>query len=402
MKLSIVIVNYNVRYFLHQCLQSVQAALKGIEAEVFVVDNCSQDDSVAMVQSEFPWVKLIANRDNPGFAKANNQAIVQSKGDYVLLLNPDTVVAEDAFQLALDFMDTHPDCGGLGVKMTDGKGRFLPESKRGLPTPWVAFCKIFGWSSLFPNSRLFGRYHLGFLSEHDTHPVDVLAGAFMMMPRHVIDKVGMLDEQFFMYGEDIDLSYRISLGGFQNYYFPASRILHYKGESTKKGSLNYVKVFYKAMIIFAQKHYSRSRSVWFTWLIHCAICFRAGLSAIGIAFRKIRYGLQSTYRKLIGYQRKVCCLLIVSEARQSAALECWKFAMDSLACECSTCLVAHSISQAESLLANQCFDEVVFDSESLKYGEMIRFMERHNQSPTDYKIMHLNERYFVGSKLVIA
>jgi GT2 family glycosyltransferase len=280
MKLSVIIVSYNVRHFLEQCLTSVQHALHGLEGEVFVVDNDSSDGSVQMVASRFPSVHLIANKDNVGFSKANNQAIVQSKGEYILLLNPDTVVEEDTFRKCVSFMDSHTDAGGLGVKMIDGKGNFLPESKRGMPSPSVAFWKISGLSGLFPKSRTFGKYHLGFLSEDETHEVEILAGAFMMMRKSVIEKVGMLDESFFMYGEDIDLSYRILQGGYKNYYYPGTRIIHYKGESTKKSSVNYVLVFYKAMVIFAEKHFSKSHARVFSFLINLAVYLRAGLAII--------------------------------------------------------------------------------------------------------------------------
>ncbi len=280
MKLSIVIVNYNVRYFLEQCLQSVYRALAGIEAEIFVVDNDSKDGSCEMVRAKFPDIKLIENQRNVGFSTANNQAIRQSKGEYILLLNPDTVVEENTFREGLEFMDSHPEAGGLGVKMIDGKGNFLPESKRGLPTPWVAFYKIFGLSSFFKKSKKFARYHLGYLPENEINEIDVLAGAFMLMRKETLDKVGLLDEDYFMYGEDIDLSYRIQKSGYKNYYFPKTKIIHYKGESTKKGSLNYVKVFYKAMAIFAEKHFSKSYAKTFNSLIGLAIYLRAGLSVL--------------------------------------------------------------------------------------------------------------------------
>lgn len=236
MKLSIVVVNYNVKYFLEQCLHSVFKASEQLETEVFVVDNRSVDGSVQMVREKFPQVKLIENQQNVGFSKANNQAIRQAKGEYILLLNPDTVVEDDTFEKITAFMDAHPDAGGLGVKMVDGKGKFLPESKRGLPTPAVAFYKIFGLAALFPRSKTFGQYHLTYLSNDEVHSVDVLSGAFMLLRRTALDKVGLLDESYFMYGEDIDLSYRLTQGGFCNYYFPHTRIIHYKGESTKKAA----------------------------------------------------------------------------------------------------------------------------------------------------------------------
>ncbi len=280
MQLSIVIVNYNVQHFLESCLQSVVVACEGIDSEVFVVDNDSVDGSVAMVQAKFPQVKLIANKENLGFSRANNQAMRLATGELVLLLNPDTLVEADTFVKVIDFMNQHADCGGLGIKMVDGKGQFLPESKRSLPTPEVAFYKIFGLSWLFPKSKRFGRYHLTYLSNDETHQIEVLSGAFMLMRKAALDKVGLLDEDFFMYGEDVDLSYRIIKGGYKNYYFPDARIIHYKGESTKKGSLNYVYVFYNAMAIFARKHFSAESARMFSLLINLAIVVRAAVALV--------------------------------------------------------------------------------------------------------------------------
>lgn len=287
MKLSVIIVNYNVKHFLEQCLHSVYKAAKSIETEIFVVDNNSVDGSAQLIREKFPKLHFIENKENVGFSKANNQAAKLAKGEYILLLNPDTVVEEDTFTKITGFMDNHPEAGGLGVKMIDGKGTFLPESKRGLPTPWVAFYKMFGLSKLFPNSRKFGKYHLSYLSENEIHEVEILAGAFMLLRRETLEKVGLLDETFFMYGEDIDLSYRIIKGGYKNFYFPGTTIIHYKGESTKKGSLNYVKVFYTAMIIFARKHFSGGKAGIFSFIIHLAIWFRAFISIFKRALDRI-------------------------------------------------------------------------------------------------------------------
>lgn len=278
MKLSIIIVNYNVKFFLEQCLHAVYKAIANINAEVFVVDNNSVDGSCLMLNEKFPNIILIKNKENVGFSKANNQAIKKAKGEYVLLLNPDTVVEEKTFEKIIEFMDATPDAGGLGVKMIDGKGTFLPESKRGLPTPSVAFYKIFGLSKLFPKSKKFSKYHLGYLDKDETHSVEILSGAFMMMRKKVLEKIGLLDESFFMYGEDIDLSYRIILAGYKNYYYPHTTIIHYKGESTKKGSINYVRIFYQAMIIFAKKHFAKKNAQFFSFFINIAIYFRAFLA----------------------------------------------------------------------------------------------------------------------------
>lgn len=286
-KISIIIVNYNVEFFLDQCLDSVEKAIKNIAAEVIIVDNNSVDRSVQMINDKYSHFKLIANNFNGGFSKANNQAIKKAQGEYILLLNPDTIVEEDTFEKTIEFMDNTPDSGGLGVRMIDGKGCFLPESKRGLPTPMVAFYKIFGLSSLFPKSKRFGQYHLGHLPEFETNPIDVLSGAFMMMRKETLDKVGLLDESFFMYGEDIDLSYRITLGGYKNYYYPQTSIIHYKGESTKKSSVNYVFVFYRAMIIFAKKHFSGNNAKLYSFLINTAIYLRASFAIISRLIKQL-------------------------------------------------------------------------------------------------------------------
>ena len=279
-KLSVVIVNYNVKHFIEQCLFSVLKASENIACEVFVVDNNSVDGSVTLIQEKFPQVNLIVNKANTGFSVANNQALKIAKGEYVLLLNPDTVVQEDTFSKILAFMDVHPDAGGLGVKMLDGQGNFAPESKRGLPTPEVAFYKMFGFSRVFPKSKRFGKYHLSYLPENQLSEIDVMSGAFMLIRKSVLDIIGFLDETFFMYGEDIDLSYRIKKAGFKNYYFPDTQIIHYKGESTKRSSLNYVVIFYKAMAIFSKKHFSGSNAFWFNALIHLAIFLKASLALL--------------------------------------------------------------------------------------------------------------------------
>lgn len=284
-KLSVVIVNYNVKHFIEQCLFSVLKASESFECEVFVVDNNSVDGSVTLIKEKFPQVNLIVNKTNTGFSVANNQALRIAKGEYVLLLNPDTVVQEDTFTKILAFMDEHPGAGGLGVKMLDGQGNFAPESKRGLPTPRVAFYKMFGFSRFFPKSRRFGRYHLSYLPEDELCEIDVMSGAFMLIRKSVLDKIGLLDETFFMYGEDIDLSYRITQAGYKNYYFPQTQIIHYKGESTKRSSLNYVVIFYKAMAIFSKKHFSGSNAFWFNALIHLAIFLKAGLALLSRFFK---------------------------------------------------------------------------------------------------------------------
>ena len=252
MRLSVVIVSYNVKYFLDQCLESVfgsDLTLDGVcrgegsdtlELEVFVVDNASVDGSVEMVREKFGQVHLIDNKENVGFAAANNQALRLCTGDYVLLLNPDTIVERDTFRNCVAFYASHADCGGLTVKMINGEGKYLKESKRGFPTPAAAFYKMSGLIHLFPHSRRIAAYYMGHLDDDETNPIDILPGAYLMISREALEKVGLLDEAYFMYGEDIDFSWRIKLAGFENYYLPSSRIIHYKGESTKHASMNYV------------------------------------------------------------------------------------------------------------------------------------------------------------------
>ncbi|MES2773415.1 MAG: glycosyltransferase [Bacteroidota bacterium] len=287
LELSVIIVNYNVKLFLEQCLCSVQKAMTGLQAEVIVVDNNSSDDSIAYLQPKFPWVQFVANKENTGFGKANNQGVAIAKGNYILFLNPDTLVPEDCFRQCLDFMKQHPDAGALGIKMVDGSGTFLPESKRAFPSPLTSFFKLTGFSAIFPKSKLFARYHLGHLSKDETHEVDVLAGAFMLLQKKAVDATGGFDEMFFMYGEDVDLSFRVQKAGLKNYYFAGSSIIHFKGESTKKGSLNYVRLFYQAMSLFVKKHYGGSKAAFFSVLIQVAILLRAMLTALAQFIRWI-------------------------------------------------------------------------------------------------------------------
>lgn len=272
MKLSIVIVNYNVRYYLEQCLYSVEKSMGSISGEVIVVDNNSADDSVEYLRPKFPWVTFVENHHNPGFSRANNQAIKMARGEYVLLLNPDTFVGEDTIGKCIEFMDSNPQAGICGVRMLRIDGSFAPESRRGVPTPFTAFCKMSGLSSMFPKSRTFGKYYMQYLDSAQINEIEIVSGAFMFIRKSVLSQIGLLDETFFMYGEDIDISYRSLLAGFKNYYVPTS-ILHYKGESTKKASLGYVNAFHKAMIIFFRKHFSRNNFL-LEMMMSCAIAFK--------------------------------------------------------------------------------------------------------------------------------
>ena len=279
MKLSVIIVNYNVRPYLTACLDSVQRALEGIESEVFVVDNHSDDDSVEVISRDYSWVHLINNRENLGFSKANNIAIRQAQGEYILLLNPDTVVAEETLKGVIDFMDQHPKAGGAGVRMHNADGTLAPESRRAIPTPFVAARKMLGFTK---------RYYMSYLSWDAPAQIEVVSGAFMLLRHKAIYEVGMLDEDFFMYGEDIDLSYRLLQGGWQNWYLPYD-IVHYKGQSTSKSDFRYVHEFYQAMLIFFHKHYSHL-SFFFSLPVKVAIYFRASLALVDIVRKKLHLG----------------------------------------------------------------------------------------------------------------
>lgn len=253
-KLTVVIVSYNVRYYLQQCLYSLQRALEGIDSHICVVDNHSADDSVGYLQSKFPDVEFVASQHNLGFARANNIALRRADSEYVLLLNPDTIVLENTIRESLRFMDEHQEAGSVGVRMLRSDGVSAPESRRGMPSPLTAFWRMVGMAHFFPRSKRFARYYMGHLSWDEPAEIDVVSGAYCMIRRSVLDKIGLLDEDFFMYGEDIDLSFRIQKAGYSNWYLPYS-ILHYKGESTQKSSFRYVHVFYTAMLIFLRKHY---------------------------------------------------------------------------------------------------------------------------------------------------
>lgn len=276
-KLTVVIVSYNVREYLVQCIESVHKAMEGLDGEIVVVDNCSKDDTVSYLQSHDMDVRLIANQENVGFARANNQAIRATESEYVLLLNPDTVVYEQTIRSCIDFMDAHPEAGGAGVRMLTREGTPAPESRRAIPTPWVAMLKMLGFTR---------RYYMSRLPWDEPCQIEVVSGAYCLLRRQALDQIGLLDEDYFMYGEDIDLSYRMLRGGWQNWYLPYD-IIHYKGESTHKSSFRYVHVFYQAMLIFFRKHYSHL-SFFLSLPIQAAIYFRASLALLQMMGRRMR------------------------------------------------------------------------------------------------------------------
>ena len=272
-KLTVVIVNYNVKYYVEQCIHSVLRATDGLDVEVSVVDNHSHDGSVDYLRKRFPGISIIESNHNLGFSRANNVAIRQTESEYVLMLNPDTIVSEDSICESVRFLDAHPKAGAVGVKMLNSNGIKAKESRRGIPTPLTAFYKMCGLCARYPRHPKYGKYYMGYMPWDKPSEIEVISGAYFMVRRSVLMEVGMLDEDYFMYGEDIDLSYRLLKGGWKNWYVP-EQILHYKGESTAKSSFRYVHVFYKAMLTFFNKHYSHLR-FWFTIPVKIAIYLKA-------------------------------------------------------------------------------------------------------------------------------
>ena len=367
MKLSVIIVNYKVKHYLEQCLRSVAEASRGIAVEVIVVDNASGDGSVEYLRERFPDVTIIASEENLGFARANNLAIRNSHGQYVLLLNPDTIVAEETFRDFITFMDSTPDAGGCGAYMLHTDGSFAPESRRGLPTPFVAFCKMSGLASLLPKSRTFGRYYMRYLNENEVNRIEIMSGAFMFLRRDALDKAGLLDEDFFMYGEDIDLSYRILKAGYNNYFLP-SRILHYKGESTVKSSYRYVHTFYRAMELFFNKHYAHY-SILLSLPIKLAIWGRAMLAYAGNQFKH--------RNELTQHLHPINCLVIGN----SEATEQVRAILTSLYGNCRhTFVTGNSESLPQGHLSEgislEGYDTVVYDTGAYSYGTILELLSR--------------------------
>lgn len=295
MKISVIIVSYNVREFLQQALLSLQQSLKSISHEIFVVDNASSDNTVTMLKRRFRDVKLIENAENVGFARANNQAIERASGEYICLINPDTIVQENTFSILLDFHQAHPDAGMVGCRILNADGSLQLACRRSYPTPWVAFTKVVGLATLFPKSRLFGRYNLTFLDPEQPAEVEAISGSFMIVKKSAIDAVGGLDEDFFMYGEDLDWCYRIHQAGFKIYYVPDTQIIHFKGESSKKSPFQQRRLFYEAMRLFVRKHLNKGSAVIPSWFLVLAIHISAGLSYLAEVLKRLAWPLIDTF-----------------------------------------------------------------------------------------------------------
>ena len=373
MQLSVIILNYNVRYFLEQCLASVQEALIGINSEIIVVDNLSSDDSCNMIKSRFPNIKLIENDSNLGFPKGNNIGVASANGDYICILNPDTVVAEDTFEKILAFAEKQVNLGIVGCKLIDGSGNFLPESKRGIPTPFVALTKIFGLYKLFPNCKLFNRYYAQHLSENKTGNVAILVGAFMIMKRDLYNEIGGFDENCFMYSDDIDLSYMALKSGKSNFYFHETSVIHYKGESTVKDGL-YMKRFREAMQFFYNKHYKNS--VEFVFLIEFGILFFAMIKKNQGNVKPIEvedYILVSQDENLkIKLEKQLNKKLI------------WETKIDSNA------LFSHRNNSLKPT-------EILFDNACFSFKTIISFLESHKNQGFTFKIIPKNASFMIGS-----
>ena len=374
LKLSVIIVNYNVKYYLDQCIRSVLRAFEEMNtpAEIIVVDNHSVDGSVDYLEQRypqklFPMVRFVRSAHNLGFARANNIAIRQSRGEYVLLLNPDTIVGEDALKASVDFMDVHEDAGAVGVRMLGAQGRRAMESRRGLPTPMVSFFKMLGFCNRWPHHRLFGKYYMGYLPWDEPSQIEVVSGAYCMLRRKALDEVGLLDEDFFMYGEDIDLSYRVLKGGYHNYYLPVD-ILHYKGESTQKSSFRYVHVFYEAMLIFFRKHYS-GMTFLLSLPIKTAIYANALMALVGMLSERMRKSLGFFAPSAEGAQHYV---FVGSLEMQDACRDiARRLGLDA---EFHDSEVLEDKSEATWSEKND--NVLVLDADSMSYADMLKRMSR--------------------------
>lgn len=374
LKLSVIIVNYNVKYYLDQCIRSVLRAFEEMNtpAEIIVVDNHSADGSVDYLEQRypqklFPMVRFVRSAHNLGFARANNIAIRQSRGEYVLLLNPDTIVGEDALKASVDFMDAHEDAGAVGVRMLGAQGRRAMESRRGLPTPMVSFFKMLGFCNRWPHHRLFGKYYMGYLPWDEPCQIEVVSGAYCMLRRKALDEVGLLDEDFFMYGEDIDLSYRVLKGGYHNYYLPVD-ILHYKGESTQKSSFRYVHVFYEAMLIFFRKHYS-GMTFLLSLPIKTAIYAKALMALVGMLSDRMRKSLGFFAPSAEGAQHYV---FVGSLEMQDACRDiARRLGLDA---EFHDSEVQEDKSEATWSEKND--NVLVLDADSMSYADMLKRMSR--------------------------
>ncbi|WP_281228402.1 glycosyltransferase family 2 protein [Flavobacterium aquiphilum] len=374
MELSVIILNYNVHYFLELCLLSVQSALTNIDSEIIVVDNNSSDDSCEMVKSRFPNVKLIQNNDNVGFPKGNNIGVDEAKGNYICILNPDTVVAEDTFEKALAFAQKQKNLGIVGTKLIDGTGIFLPESKRGIPKPWVAFTKVAGLYKIFPKSPLFNKYYAQHLSENETGEVEILVGAFMLLKKELYQELGGFDEDCFMYSDDIDLSYRVLQKGRSNFYFHETVVIHYKGESTVKDGI-YMKRFKEAMEFFYKKHFKVS--FLFSVFMKCGIVLFSIIKRIqGRVKEKI---VPKKY--LLISDSEILIKIIADLVQKKVDFLNWKTEKE---------VNLSSISVRNGV-------RVILDNEFVTFKECINILERFKNMGVTFRIVPKSSKFIIGS-----
>ena len=374
--LSIIIVSYNVKYYVEQCIRSVYRS-EGIDLgslELFVVDNLSKDGTVHYLRRRFPAkrhpdIHIIANKRNVGFGRANNQAVRRAKGKYILFLNPDTMLTEHTLHDALEEAESKEGTGGIGVRMLHTDGRFAPESRRGVPSPWAAFCKMSGFNSLFPHSRWFGRYYMQNADKNLPAAVDIVSGAFMMVPAAALQQTGLFDEDFFMYGEDIDLSFRLLKNGYQNRYVPTP-ILHYKGESTHKNSFHYVHVFYEAMLIFFRKHY-RHYSFVFSLPVKAAIVASAIVTLITQQCRLLRRFL---YPRSFHKRHRILYLGHETDDVQRIADE-YGIDIDCIDADATTLPQGHSAVTSKAAVT---YEHVVYDTSCFSLTQVLDHFEQHN------------------------
>jgi GT2 family glycosyltransferase len=374
LQLSVIILSYNVRYFLELSVLSVQSALEHIEGEIIVVDNNSQDDSCEMMKQRFPNVKLIENKDNSGFPKGNNTGVAIAKGEYICILNPDTVVAEDTFTKVLAFAERQKDLGIVGVKLIDGAGGFLPESKRGVPTPFVAFTKMTGLYKLFPRVKVLGKYYAQQLAENETGKVDILVGAFMLVKRDLYQELGGFDENCFMYSDDVDLSYRMLLKGKSNYYYPETTVIHYKGESTVKDGI-YMKRFQESMQFFYKKHFKVS--VFFSVFMKTGILF--------FSFVKMFQGQAKEKKTPESY------ILYSSTDELISKMES----------KLQNKVFFHDLKTEKTVISSNVLagitTEIMLDSNYISFKEIINFMNNFKNRGLTFKVLPKNTAFFIGS-----
>jgi GT2 family glycosyltransferase len=408
MDFSVIIVSYNVSALLAQALRSVIRASDGMNVEIWVVDNASKDDSVEMVRRDFPQVRLIANTDNPGFGRANNQAMRQAKGEYFLILNPDTIIQEDFLRVMKAFMDAHPECGASGGKILDPDGAFSPTCRRAFPRPSVAMWRILGLSHLFPKSKIFGQYNLTFLDENQITEVDALSGSCMVVRRDAIlptendsntndiqpKAAGLFDESFFMYGEDLDWCYRIQQAGWKIFYTPETQILHYKGESTDKNDLRYVRLFYGAMVVFMEKHFSGQYARSFVQILKLGVHVRASIAAFGQKMKPIKNLLRSSP---IEKPRKALFLGTDAEfeklKNQSALTQLFT---DILKTNASTLTTGRN-----QAFPDATFTDLIFSEASLSPSQIFHLMQDLNHLSVEFSILSSSFRTLIGEQNIL-